>query len=399
MVNYLTHDIPGTGGIIRHLPEDFFVDELPLYHPVGDGEHLYVHIEKKGLTTLDVIRMLSKALSCKEKDIGYAGLKDAHALTRQTLSIPLRNPSDLDHLMLPGVKVLWAKRHQNKLKPGHLAGNFFRIRIRDPHPKGFERARSILTVLEKSGVPNRFGTQRYGVLANSHKIGHAILQQNFKAAADQIIGYPGQIQHRGWQEAADAYLKGDLATALKRLPNHCRPEREMITILLKNGNYRKAVLAVSRKLLRLYLSAYQSSLFDILVNQRLHKLGQLYDGDIALKHDNGACFLVKNADAEQVRAQTMEISPTAPLYGYKVKLAHGQAGRAEQELLTQEGLELDAFRLAHGLSMQGERRPLRVPLRNPTCSLLENDLVLTFSLPKGSYATAVLAEVIKGHIR
>ena len=173
----------------------------------------------------------------------------------------------------------------------------------------------------------------------------------------------------------------------------------MIRTLLKNGNNRKAVLAVPRRLLRLYLSAYQSSLFDILVNQRLHNLGQLYDGDIALKHVNGACFLVKNADAEQVRAQTMEISPTAPLYGYKVKLAQGQAGRVEQELLKQEGLDQNAFRLPQGLSMEGERRPLRVPLRTPTCSLLKNDLVLTFSLPKGSYATAVLAEVIKGHIR
>jgi tRNA pseudouridine13 synthase len=383
---------------MRSLPDDFFVEELPLYQPVGDGEHLYVHIEKKGLTTLDVIRMFSKALSCKEQDIGYAGLKDAQAVTRQTLSIPLQKTIDLDHVTLPGVRILSSKRHLNKLRPGHLAGNFFRIRIRKPHPEGFERARQVLTVLENLGVPNRFGSQRYGVLDNSHKIGHAILQKNFKAAADQIMGHPDQIQNRRWQKAAEAYLKGDLATALKELPNHCRPERKLISALSKNGNDQKAVLSLPRKLLRLYLSAYQSSLFNILVNQRLLNLGQLCDGDIAIKHSNGACFLVTDADSEQGRAQIFEISPTAPLYGYKVKLAKGPTGQAEQELLTQEGLKPGDFRLSQGLSMEGERRPLRVPLRNPTCSLCENDLILTFSLPKGSYATMVMAEVIKGPV-
>jgi tRNA pseudouridine13 synthase len=150
-----------------------------------------------------------------------------------------------------------------------------------------------------------------------------------------------------------------------------------------------------RKLLRLYLSAYQSSLFDRLLDMRLASLERIWAGDLAYKHSNGACFLVTDAAVEQLRADTFEISATAPLYGYKTRLAEGPAGLLEQSLLDKEGLTLESFRLPGGLAMEGERRPLRVPILRPECIMAEGDLLLTFSLPKGSFATTVLAEVMK----
>lgn len=395
MTEYLTSQIPGTGGTIRQHPEDFQVEEIPLYEPCGEGDHLYLNVEKCGLTTYDLLRELANALNCKERDLGYAGLKDARAITRQTVSVPLRKPDDVKGLQIPGVTILSACLHRNKLRPGHLAGNRFRVRIRKPDAETLPHAEAILGVLEDIGVPNRFGDQRYGVLGNSHRIGRAIIREDYTTAIDEIIGDPLSIEHSGWQHAAEAYLSGDLATAIEKLPRHCRPERRLLEMVHDGKNLRKAVRAMPRKLLRLYLSAYQSSLFDCLVDMRLATLERIWPGDLAYKHINGACFLVTDAAVEQPRADNFEISPTAPLFGFKTKLAEGQAGLLEQSLLDKEKLTLESFRLSGGLSMEGERRPLRVPIQTHECATEGEDLLLAFSLPKGCFATTVLDEVMK----
>ena len=397
MTDFLTAQLPGTGGIIRQQPEDFQVDEIPLYKPCGEGDHLYLRVEKCGLTTYDLLRELANALNCKERDLGYAGLKDAQAITRQTVSVPLRKPDDVKGLQIPGVTILSATLHRNKLRPGHLAGNRFRVRIHQPGPEALQRAKTILGVLAKVGVPNRFGEQRYGAQGNSHRVGRAILRDDYSAAIDEIMGNSAEITHPGWQQAIEAYHCGDLLTAIAKLPRHCRPERRLLEMLKDGKSARKAVLAMPHKLLRLYLSAYQSSLFDRLVDMRLDSLHQLWPGDLACKHINGACFLVTDPAAEQPRADTFEISPTAPLFGYKTKLAENQAGQLEQDLLDLEDLTLESFRLSAGLAMSGERRPLRVPVHAPESTLDGANLLVSFSLPKGSFATTVLAEVMKTH--
>ena len=122
MTEFLTANLRGTGGIIRWRPEDFQVDELPLYEPCGAGDHLYLKVEKRGLTTYDLLRELANALQCNERELGYAGLKDARAITRQTVSVPLRRSEDVMGLQIPGVTILSAIHHRNKLRLGHLAG-------------------------------------------------------------------------------------------------------------------------------------------------------------------------------------------------------------------------------------------------------------------------------------
>lgn len=395
MTEYLTSRIPGSGGRIRNQPEDFRVEEIPLYEPCGEGDHLYLTIEKRGLTTYELLRQLAIALNCRERDLGYAGLKDAQAITRQTVSVPLRKPDDVRGLNIPGVEILAATLHRNKLRPGHLAGNHFRIRIHQPEPNSLQRANEVLAFLEETGVPNRFGDQRYGALGHSHRIGRALLRQDYATAVAEIIGDPRAIVHPGWREAAAAYRGGDIPTAIEKLPRHCRPERALLTLLKNGKNPKQAVLAMPRKLLRLYLSAYQSSLFDRLVDMRMASLNKIWPGDIAFKHANGACFAVTDPAAEQRRADSFEISATAPLYGCKTRLAEAQAGLLEESLLDKEELTLQSFRLSGGLTMEGERRPLRVPIHAATCNTDADDLLLSFSLPKGSFATTVLAEVMK----
>jgi len=395
MTDYLTRLLPGTGGAIKQSPEDFLVEELPLYRPSGSGEHLYLHVEKTGLTTHDLMRQLARACHIGERDIGYAGLKDANATTRQYLSLPKLAPELIARLNIPGVDILSSSYHGNKLRLGHLAGNRFSIRIRNVAEDAEDKARDILHVLETLGVPNLFGEQRYGALGNSHLIGKALLQMDYQLAAALIIGHPDLISNRRWREAARFYQAGELAAALNIFPGRFRDERRLIQQLLDGKSHRQAVLDLPRNKLRLYLSALQSSLFDRLVAMRLDCLELLWPGDLAMKHDNGACFSVIDPTAEQPRADRLEISPTAPLYGHKVKLATGQTGILEESLLDKEALTLADFKLAAGLAMTGERRPLRVPIQQISVTAEKQDLVVGFVLPRGSFATSVLREIIK----
>lgn len=395
MADYLTAALPGTGGEIKETPEDFRVSEIPLYPPCGDGEHLYLEVEKRGMTTFDMLSRLARALKVRERDMGYAGLKDARATTRQTVSVTGVEPDRALALELEGIRILSARYHRNKLRLGHLAGNRFNIRLRRVGENALESALDILQVLQNVGVPNRFGSQRYGVLGNSHRIGGAILRRDFDEAARQIIGEPERIENARWRAGAERFTAGDLEGALSALPPRQRNERSLIRALTAGKTSRQAVLGLPRKLLRLYLSAWQASLFDRLVAMRLDTLDRLWPGDLAYRHDNGACFVVTDADAEQPRADRLEISPSAPLYGYKVTLASGQAGILEEALLDKEDLKREDFRLDRGLAMEGERRPLRVPIGDVEASMDAGDLVLSFSLPRGSYATSVLHEVMK----
>jgi tRNA pseudouridine13 synthase len=398
MNRYLTAKLPGTRGIIKESPEDFFVEEIPLYVPCGEGEHLYLEVEKRGVTTLDMLQRLSRSLGVKEREIGYAGLKDARATTRQTVSIHGVSPKQVMELELEGIKILSARYHRNRLHLGHLAGNRFTVRIRQVGEGALEAALDILHVLQNVGVPNLFGEQRYGSLGNSHLIGKALLRRNFEEAARHIVGDPMWIHNERWRQGAERFAAGDLQGALMVLPGRFRDERILVRSLIDGRSAQQAVLGLPRKRLRLYLSAYQSGLFDRMVAMRLDTLDILWAGDFAYKHDNGACFIVENAEAEQARAERLEISPSAPLFGYKVTLARGQAGIIEESLLEKEGLRLEDFRLNGGLGMKGERRPLRVPLTGADVRQEGKDLLLSFILPRGSYATSVLREVMKSDI-
>ncbi len=396
MHDYLTADLPGTGGIIKETPEDFLVTEIPLYFPCGEGEHTYVEIEKRGLTTLDAMRCIARALGISDRDMGYAGLKDARGITRQTFSIPRVPPKSLLNLSLPGITVLSATLHRNKLKPGHLAGNSFTIRIRGVDHNAREKAIAILTVLSERGVPNFFGSQRYGGLGNSHVIGRALLQRDFSGAIDAIMGDPAVIRDERWRSAVEAYHRGDLAASREQFPGHCGTEREILSRLLKRPEApERALDAVSPRLKKLYLSAYQSFLFDRVLDQRLHQLDTLEKGDLAYRHDNGACFVVEDCAAEAARVKTFAISPSGPLFGCKVKLPEGRPREIEESVLRDEGISLQSFKLAGRLRMEGERRPLRVPMQNLATELDAEGLTLSFSLPRGVYATSVLREVIK----
>ena len=311
---YLTAHIPGSGGVIKESPDDFIVTEIPAYEPCGSGEHLYLTFEKRGITTLEAIRRIAARLKIADRDVGYAGLKDAVGVTRQTISVQRVTAEAAMALELEGIKICSTARHTNKLKPGHLRGNHFQIAIRGVSPTVAESAATILEVLLRRGVPNYFGYQRYGAQGNSHLIGAALLRRDWQKAVDCLIGTPVAVRDEEWRSAISAYQQGDLAEAVRRMPQYCRTEREILQRLIaRPEGWEKAFSAVHPRLKKLYLSAFQSYLFDTVVERRLGGIDQIMPGDLAWKHINGACFLVEEVEAESARVDSFEISASGPM--------------------------------------------------------------------------------------
>lgn len=403
---YLTGDIPGIGGTIRTHIEDFIVEEVPLYEPVGEGTHVFFCIEKRQVDTLRAIRMVADALGKRPFDIGMAGLKDARAVTRQILSVEHVDPAIIQGLALPDIQILWTQRHRNKLKLGHLKGNRFVIKLRNVDPQRRNDAQAALGILLKRGVPNYYGPQRFGVRGDTWAIGRAIARQDDKEAIDVLAGRPSESDPPLVRRARELYDQGEYYDAWKTWPYTYREERIAVKAMLKNkGNHHRALAAVDRSLRRLYVSAFQSWLFNRVLAQRLQHsaIDQLWPGDLAWLHDRGAVFLVENAETEQPRADRLEISPSGPIFGSRTTMAQGRQGDIETQVLAGEQVTPEAFRQIKGQKVRGARRPMRFPLSDFDYSAGSDDhgpyFELRFFLPSGCYATSVLRELCKTDVR
>jgi len=396
----LTRDLPGIGGTIRQRPDDFLVEEIPLYEPSGQGEHVYCEIQKTGLSTFAAVRQIASALGISPRDIGYAGLKDTHAITRQTLSITGVDEAAVSNLRLDGIAVLWCARHGNKLRLGHLKANRFVIRIRDVNPTDVVRLAPIVDVLTRVGMPNYFGQQRFGRRDDNDLLGAALIRGDCQGLLDLLLGNPDPARDDPDSLASrQAYARGDYREAMRRLPRRAHVERVALQKLIRGAGPASAVAAIDHDLKRLWISAAQSRAFNAVVAHRIDRLNRLMPGDLAWKHDNGAVFLVEDAAAEQPRCDRFEISPSGPLLGYRMTPATGRPGEIESRVFAEMGLSAEAFRTSAGLKVRGARRPLRVRPENVSLSAGVDEhgphITAAFTLPPGAFATVLLRELMK----
>ncbi len=335
---YLTSAVPGIGGRMRVEPEDFQVEEKPLYLPCGEGEHLYIKVTKRLLSTPDLVRRISSTVGGKARGIGTAGMKDARAVTTQMISLHGVTQDRLAYLkpdeQILAIEVLgW---HRNRLRPGHHAGNRFRLVIREVAAHARETVPTVLNELTRRGIPNYFGPQRQG------KTG-----ENFQVGA----------------------------------------------VLLTDAGRREKMSRTKRMW---YLNAFQSHLFNQILGNRIDRIDRVLVGDWAMKMDNGACFLVEDVDQEQPRAHRFEISPTGILFGSRVSWARGEPGEIERAVVAGVGATPESLtEAAKACGFRGERRSLRIPLTDLDWVLDDSTLTLSFSLPPGAYATSVLRELMK----
>ncbi|MFG0328678.1 MAG: tRNA pseudouridine(13) synthase TruD [Phycisphaerales bacterium] len=401
--HYLTDDEPGIGGRLKERPEDFIVEETPLYEPCGAGEHLYLFIEKRGRPTLDVVRDLARAFHLSTDAVGYAGMKDKQAITRQLVSLHTADESPLERLDLRGVKVLWSDRHTNKLRLGHLRSNRFAIRMRGVEPSEAPRVKRILDRLERHGAPNYIGEQRFGFYLNNHEIGRRFLQQDWEGMTRLMLG--NADEHDG-PDAASRRLfdEGDFQAAADRLPTSRPNERRVAVQLAKGRSHEEAVMSMSRPALLFFISAFQSGIFNRVLTHRLEQIGidQLIDGDLAWKHDSRAVFAVGQAELEgDVLARRLagfEVSPSGPMWGYDMIRPRGAVGDIEMATLLETEVEPEAF-VTPPHHVKGARRPLRMPITDSSVEAGADEfgpyILVRFTLPRGSFATTVLREIMK----
>ncbi|UCE61231.1 MAG: tRNA pseudouridine(13) synthase TruD [Phycisphaerales bacterium] len=397
---FLTAHLPGVGGAIKRYDADFFVEELPLYEPSGEGTHAYFTIEKQGLATLNAIKLIAQKLGKRPNEIGYAGLKDAHGVTQQMFSVEHVDPAELEQMDLSRVTVLAVNRHTNKLKLGHLAGNRFVIKIRDTITPALYSARPIFDVLAARGVPNYFGPQRFGARGDNARVGLAVLRDDYDEAMALILGRSSAVDQGDVRRARELFDEGHFEEAARAWPRAFGQQARICRTLIKTeGDTRRAWRAVDHTLRRLYISAVQSELFNRVLARRVTLIDKLETGDVAWKHRNGACFHVEDAAVEQPRCDAFEISPTGPLFGRRMMEASGGPGDVEVAVLSEIGLAKGQVRSQDGARLDGARRPLRVPLAEAKMDDGEDDsgyfLRLSFKLPPGAYATNVTRELCK----
>ncbi len=392
---YVTDDLPGIGGTIKEQVEDFRVEELPLYPPSGKGEHTFFEIRKTGVSTFQALRVIAQALGVPPNHIGYAGLKDARATTYQVLSVHGVPPEVVTALDLSNIDVVWAKRHNSKLKIGHLRGNHFTIRIRGVARSALVPCQAILDVLVQRGVPNRYGSQRFGQRGNSAQLGKAVVRRDARGFVKSFLGVPHRGESEAVQAARSRFDADQWEEALRLLPYSMADERRTLCALIRTrGDYDRAYAAVPKRFKVFLLSAYQSALFNQVLDSRLQTLDRVHAGDLAIKHPGRSVFRVEDEIAEQPRAARFEISPTGPIFGYKMIQPLGQQGDLEADILAAEGLTLEDFRADGGIKVKGQRRALRFKIHDPEL-WYDDGLMLRFWLLPGCYATVLLNEITK----
>ena len=396
---YLTADLPGVGGRIRQKLEDFRVEELPLYEPCGEGSHVYFRIVKAGIPTPAAVERIARYMGVRPSDIGLAGLKDAQAIATQMLSLEHADPARLAAYRDAQVQVVWTGRHGNKLRPGHLAGNRFVVRIRGAGAAQLAAAEAVLEVLRRRGVPNYFGPQRFGARGDTADLGKALVRGDL----DEFLAiYLGRSSPEGPARLPcrpRRLRRGVPPRALQLWPRHYTSERRALAAWKRTGKAGPAITAIDKRMRRLFVSAFQSRIFNDVLTRRLDSLDQVWEGDLAEKADNGAIFLVVDPAAEQPRCQRLEISPTGPIVGFRGKLAEGRMGEIEREMLGAAAASAEDFRRVGALKVKGGRRALRFALTSPTLTAGRDKggefLELTFTSPSGCYATVVLREITK----
>jgi tRNA pseudouridine13 synthase len=407
---YLTREIEGIGGEIKARPEDFLVQEIPLYQPCGHGEHIYLYIEKTMLSTLQLRDAIARHFRVRRDAVGHAGLKDKHAITQQVVSVhtPGRTPEDFPSFQHERARVLWVDLHTNKLGRGHLSGNRFSIKVRGVDPTHVMRAQRALTLLSERGCPNRFGPQRFGYLLNNHLVGRALILGDHKLALDLLLS-PHEGSPKGQLDSREAYARGDYEGAAARMHKVFKVESRALRALARGASAEEAMRVVDPTAAGFYISSFQSAIFNQVLNQRVidGTHDSLLEGDIGCLVNGKQTFVVDTHTRDEPgvleRLERHEIGPSGPMWGTSMERAGGEIGEREHQALVMTGLstkDLESCESRDAFPMiGGSRRPLRIPVISPEVEggVDEHGAYIrcAFELPKGSFATTVMDEIMK----
>ncbi len=340
----------------KQTPRDFVVEEIPLYEFSGEGEHLVLFVRKKNLSTTEMIGQIARYLGIKNKEIGYAGLKDKHAMTKQYISLHKKYEEALENFNFDGIKILSKTYHNNKIRIGHLKGNRFYIKLKKVNPTSAAKIDEALKNIDKQGMPNFFGYQRFGNDGDNHILGEKLAK--------------GEARERN--------------PRVKRL-------------LINAYQSHLFNLWLSRRLeINSLVSSFSVQELESLLNLPNDEAGKmkaqkhpfkLLSGDIMEHYPYGRLFDYEGAPEDLKRFDERDVSVTGLLPGKKARLATQSARLIEKEYddeINADGARRYAW--VYPTEIEGRFNPV------------EAQYELNFTLPKGSYATVLIEEIAKRKI-
>jgi tRNA pseudouridine13 synthase len=323
-------------GQLKSSAEDFQVTEILGYEPIGEGEHIYLWVRKTGLNTAYLAEQIAKFTQLPLRTVTYAGRKDKHAQTEQWFSVHLPGKGEFDWTKLnePGAEVLKSIRHNKKLRTGVLKGNQFNITLRQLSSTSGINER--LQQIKQNGVPNYYGSQRFGNTTHDPRGGNLVL--------------------------ADKMINGET---------------------IRNRNKRSMAI-----------SALRSWLFNEILSSRLQNgyLGKPLVGDVMQLAGSNSFFCAQHIDNSiNQRIEQRDIYLSAPLWGKGQLDSQSDALQFEQHLAQQN---ITVTQTLEDLGLKQERRAINLFPNDLEWSLTNDTLNLTFALPSGTFATSVLRELV-----
>ncbi len=332
--------------------DDFIVTEVPLYDFSGEGEHLIFKIRKKDLSTWDAVDIISNFLDCKSRDIGYAGLKDKNAMTIQSFSVHKKYEEKLKSFEHPNIKILGTTYHNNKIKIGHLKGNEFFVRLKRVNLVDCKKIESALEQIAILGMPNYFGYQRFGIEGNNWEKGKLIVEGKLREKRRNL--------RQMYINAYQSYLF-----------NSWLSKRIEISKLIEAFEPKEIY-----KKLNLPLEEVKR------MKKQKHPL-KVMTGDLFSHYPYGRIFIIEDLEEESEKFYARDRVPTGLLCGKRVKKSIDLAYEIEKEY------EKD-------IKEDGARRFAWVFPSDIKSNYKEdkNWMEISFYLPKGSYATQLIEEII-----
>lgn len=421
---YIT-DTEGLGGKIRTFVEDFIVEELlidgtPVTNPniekkVKHGPWCWIVIEKRKIDTITVAYKIARALGLDVREVSYGGLKDTIAVCFQIFSVKANaDISRLREVEDDRLRILRVLRADRPFTTQEIWGNKFNIVIREVEKLDEGVVMECLRQIHDRGLPNYYGYQRFGLKRpNTHIIGKYIITGRFEDAVRELIGVPWIEESEDVQKAREYFLKGDYAKALEYWPKSLRflPERLVIEHLAKNPrDYVGALRKLPTDLLKLYVEAYQSYIFNKLLSKRIEaglsiRYAEVGDHVALLDHNKLPTKHILYVNSESLKSKVNELITkeraclVLPIPGYDLKLLSGPTHEILRKILNEEGVDLHMFRCPSipEIRSSGTFRPASVIpiIEKIEINRNDNSIRLVFRLPRGSYATVLLREIMK----
>ncbi len=401
-MRYYGDDHPGIGGKLRSSPEDFVVEEIPKPF-TGSGPYLICTVTRRSWEHQHAIQEIAKRLGISRKRIGWAGTKDRNAVATHYISLYKVEEDQVRALSFKDMAVEPVNQHQFGLSLGDLEGNRFIISIRGCERENLASLPGITETVQ-AGIPNYFGLQRFGAQKPvTHRVGSAILRGEYREAVDIYIGDPFPNEDEEVKTARAAFREtGDAKEALYALPVRLGFERAMLDYLSKHeGDHKGALKALPPKLLTMFVSAWQSYLFNAAISDRFDRGLPLHEPEAGdtLVYLNGRSDRAteKNLPTARQHIKRGRAMIAAFMPGGSSISNPGTMEEYMLRLSEEAGIGSGAFREAAGYlecAFDGSIRP--IVLRTEIHAETESDTArLTFTLPPGHYATSVCREFMK----